>query len=204
MTKYQPTTTIKEALDDVNKAITSKHNTLATKIADIRDIWNNCQSTNENWNVLQSVASKYNNPSDPLHIQTNLYIINRLYNARAEYDTLNDISNIIASQNIQFNNKQEAINKYEIIISKCSANKIKRPFVLLSKYYAVMNPIDFPIKDSLAIKSLNHFLKQKPSLTYKTSYSKYIKAIDDFISKNKLTLDYRELDKFLWLYGMTL
>ena len=71
----------------------------------------------------------------------------------------------------------------------------KKPLSFLTKYFYFLTEFKFPIRDSFIVDSLKDLRLSKFKLTTDNFFKEIIEI------KNELNCTFKELDKFLWLYG---
>ncbi len=92
-------------------------------------------------------------------------------------------------------------------LAKCSEKNL---FVFATKYCSFINSKVYPIYDSLVIKTLEFFYKQKPFIDEKLNFEKirqecdcvkYKRIVTGSCERYCLGWEYKDVDKYLWMAG---
>lgn len=196
-------------LKNKDKDLTNKEQ-LQSLVQETIDIWNQCKEATCNWHKLLIEFHYIKNNPDKItrdDLLRPFLMLNCIYNTKLAFKNIEALTYYFAVQepNLIKTIIDETKTKSENV---CNANAyLSRVGLIgshsfLSKFYCILNPSCYPIVDSLAIKALNNLLSITPKLG--TRYCDFVDAINTLKEKLHLKEGYRELDKFLWLYGKTL
>ena len=91
-------------------------------------------------------------------------------------------------------------------------NGINNAYVFASKYCSFHNPTEYLMFDSYGWYAMYRIAKEnglrvqlsKEIRSDYTGYKKYKDCVDEFLKKLEVSYDYKNIDKFLWLYGKEL
>ena len=105
---------------------------------------------------------------------------------------------------IAFHKKKPENLVQEIAGIKFPAYRRSVGFVFSSKYCHFHYPDKFPIYDRFARIALSDLIGNKKKKIYLNNYFQFKKDLDELISKLDWKSSYKEMDKYLWLYGQWL
>lgn len=146
-------------------------------------------------------------------VKKQIHLLNGFYHTRVPVVPMQEV--LIGLQNSEQwddwikNGAEDAVR----IIAECNG---KNYFSFATKYCCFLNSDKFPIYDSMSIKALKMLDNQKSFLDDKIDfekirigkeYGKYRCIVNSFMKKFKLNdkkINYKDIDKFLWLVGKNL
>jgi len=155
-------------------------------------------------NALSELFRRYPSNQSLPEILIKVATLNSLY-ATNIYATVK-VANHILSKNIDAKLQQKAPELVDEIALVTIGNKTRRNYSFASKYCHWHQPEEYLIYDSYVERILWSHQNQESFMRFRRSelqiYPRYKEIIDGFRAHYELRqFSFRELDKFLWLYG---
>ena len=166
---------------------------------------------------LEDLFRRMKNEPTLFNVESAVIALNSIYNTQLSnpFSTAKNIYNLINDKQLLKKINNDKCDQREVIdliasVNKALNNREKYIYSFSTKFCSFINPLKYPIMDKYSSSMLYYYLKLKQSKidnrlvchTKMGDYSYYIKAYDLFISEYNLNMfTYKEIDKFLWIYG---
>jgi len=175
------------------KMLTSEIFSVAKQILDKVLTWGRIDE------LLYREFKTYNKNDNVRDVAYKVVLLDKLYNCNLKMD-VQKVAEVLVHANID--DRLEKEDPVDIVedISKLYVQGGKRlGLVFTSKYCHFHQPHKFPIYDSFAKYALSKLLGEKL-----VGYREFKSGIDRLISESGLSITYKQMDEYLWLYGQWL